>query len=63
MLPFHRINFLFELMIHKQLMSVVFMEIANDLYHWKIRDIDVKTLINVFNSTCCLRKKKSSFSS
>lgn len=49
-------------MIHKQLMSVVFMEIANDLYHWKIRDIDFKTLINVFNS-CCLRKKKSSFSS
>lgn len=38
-------------------MSVVFMEIANDLYHWKIRDIDFKTLSNVFNSTCCLRKK------
>lgn len=43
-------------------MLVVFMEIVNDLYYWKICDIDFKILINVFNLICCLCKKKLSFS-
>lgn len=45
-------------MIHVQLMSIVLMEIANELNHGKIRDLKT-LLINVFNPIRCLSKKKT----